>query len=191
MSPDKSLARHVAALALLAKVSETLRLARKTITTGALTNGGKLYPAHAHGFRSGIMDEEDKESTSKSIYVPIAKVNEELREVTGVVLQPEVTDAQGDIMDADVIAKAAGSFLANFNKNTKLGYMHNQFNKRFELRQSFIAPDNMVIANKTVKKGAWLMVVKVLDDKVWESVKKGKITGFSIGGKAKVKKLTE
>lgn len=189
MSLDKSLSRNVAALALLAKVGEALALARKTITTAALASSGKLNPAQ--GLRSGIMSEDDKESTSKSIFVPITKVNEELREVTGVVLQPEVTDAQGDIMDAGVIAKAAGEFLANFNKNTKLGFMHNQFNKRFELRQSFIAPDNMVIANKTVKKGAWLMVVKVLDDKVWESVKKGKITGFSIGGKAKVQKLTQ
>lgn len=190
MHADKnSLVRHVKAIALLAQVSEALALAKSAITTGTLAQSGKLNPAQ--GLGSGIMSEEDKESTSKSIYIPIAKVNEELREVTGVVLQPEVTDAQGDIMDADVIAKAAGDFLARFNKSTTLGYMHNQFNKRFELRQSFVAPDNIVIANKTVKKGAWLMVVKVLDDKVWESVKKGKITGFSIGGKAKVKKLTQ
>lgn len=133
----------------------------------------------------------DADGESVSITADIVKANTEKREVTGVVLQPEVTDAQGDIIGEDVIEQAAGDFLASFNKSTTLGLQHKAFNKRFELRQSFIAPSDMVIANKTVRKGSWLMVVKVLDDKVWQAVKDAKVTGFSIGGKAKVKQLTE
>jgi DNA adenine methylase len=36
----------------------------------------------------------------------------------------------------------------------------------------------------SVSKGTWLMAVRVLDDGLWEQVKTGGITGFSIGGSA-------
>lgn len=162
----------------------------KAITAPTLAGGGQLASVQGLPGGSGILPKEDDDSVSKAIYIPITKLNDELREVTGVVLQPEVTDAQGDIMDESVIAKAAGDFLAGFNKETTLGLMHNQFNKRFELRQSFIVPLDMTIENKPVKKGSWVMVVKVLDNVVWKAIKDGKITGFSIGGKAKAKKLS-
>lgn len=123
------------------------------------------------------------------IFAPILKAVAEEQTVTGVVLQPEIVDAQGDIMSADVIRKAAHKFLAAYNRVTKLGLQHKAFKKRFELLESYIAPQEIVINNKTIKEGAWIMVVKVLDSKIWQKVKEGKITGFSIGGKAKVKQL--
>lgn len=161
--------------------------ARKTVTASALASAGKLAPKQGFG-ASGVADlTELSDETQKDIalFIPITKVNEELREVTGIVLQPEVVDGQGDIMSEAVIAKAAGDFLAGYNSSTKLGYMHKEFDKNFELRQSFIAPLDIVIANKKVRQGSWVMVVRVLDSKVWKAVKDGKITGFSIGGKAK------
>jgi hypothetical protein len=133
---------------------------------------------------------QDDEEAIK-FYVPILKSDSEKQEITGVVLTPEVVDAQGDIISADVIEKAAGDFLASYNRSTKLGFMHKEFNRRFELRQSFIAPSDMSIGSRVVKAGTWLMVVKVLEDKIWQAIKSGKLTGFSIGGKAKVKKLDE
>lgn len=189
------------------KAGAILEALKATIGSSSLDNGGKLNPAGLRG--SGIKDlteakakvevevkpdgeveiEVENGDTQKSLYIPIAKLDNELREVTGVVLQPEVTDAQGDIMSEEVIAKAAGDFLAGFNKTSTLGLMHKEFNKRFELRQSFIAPSDMVIANKTVRKGSWVMVVRVKEATIWKAVKDGKITGFSIGGKAKAQKL--
>lgn len=129
------------------------------------------------------------ESIEKSLYVPLLKANAEEKTVTGVVLQPEVVDAQGDIMSADVIRKAAYKFLADYNKATKLGLQHKDFKKRFELLESFVTPQELVIKEKTIKEGSWVMTVRVLDSNIWKKVKQGKITGFSIGGKAKVKKI--
>lgn len=133
------------------------------------------------------------QTTAKSaaaIYIPIAKANDEEQTVTGVVLQPEVTDAQGDIYDAAVIKEAAYNYLMNFNKSTELGLQHKEFVKgRFALVESYLAPLDLVIGTNTVKSGSWIMTVKVLDLKIWKMVKNGKITGFSIGGKARVQQL--
>jgi len=137
------------------------------------------------------IDNEIQVETQKSVnfFVPLLKTDKDECIVYGVVLQPETVDAQGDIYSVDVVKAAAHKFLAKYNKATKLGFMHVNFNKNFELLESYIAPQPLIINDKVIKQGSWLMAVKVIDAKVWESVKSGKITGFSIGGKAQVKKI--
>lgn len=132
-------------------------------------------------------DASEQNGVEKSMFVDIAKANEEQQTVTGVVLQPEVVDGQGDIMSSEVIRDTAFKFLANFNKKTKLGLQHSSFPKgKLALVESYLAPLDFVLGTKTVKAGSWIMTVKVLDSKLWQKVKDGKITGFSIGGRAKV-----
>ena len=131
----------------------------------------------------------ETEIVDVTMFVPIHKANAEEQTVTGVVLQPEVVDAQGDIMSAEVIRKAAHKFLADYNRVTKLGLQHKDFKKQFELLESYIAPQELVIKSKTIRKDSWVMTVRVLESKIWQKVKDGKITGFSIGGKAKVRKI--
>lgn len=137
----------------------------------------------------GTSEDEDDEQNpvEKSIVVDIAKASEEEQTVTGIVLQPEVVDGQGDIMSSDVIKESAYNFLAGFNATTKLGLQHSTFPKgKLALVESYLAPMNFVLGSKTVKQGSWVMTVKVLDAALWKKVKEGKITGFSIGGRAKV-----
>ena len=131
--------------------------------------------------------QEEQNCVEKQFQISIAKSNEEQQTVTGIVLQPEVVDGQGDIMSADVIQDAAHAFLMNFNKKTKLGIQHQIFKaSQLALVESWITPMNLVIGVNSVKQGSWIMTVKVLDSKIWEKVKQGAITGFSIGGKARV-----
>lgn len=136
-----------------------------------------------------VPEPEDAVEMDKRLYSPVLKADDAEKTVTGVVLQPEVTDAQGDIMDAKVIQKAAENFLAAYNRATKLGLMHKKFNQQFELLQSFVAPHGLTINNKIVKEGAWVLKVRVKDAKIWKRVMEGQIKGFSIGGKARVVKL--
>lgn len=133
-------------------------------------------------------DEDDEQKcVEKRFEVAIIVKADEEQTVSGIVLQPEVVDAQGDIMSADVIKQAAYAFLQNFNKSTKLGLQHTTFPKgKLALVESYIAPNGIVLGAKSVKQGAWIMTVKVLDPAIWKKVKEGKIAGFSIGGKAKV-----
>jgi hypothetical protein len=132
-------------------------------------------------------DDDEQECVEKRFDVAILKASDEEQTVSGIVLQPEVVDAQGDIMSADVIKQAAYDFLQNFNKSTKLGLQHTTFPKgKLALVESYVAPNGIVLGAKTVKQGSWIMTVKVLDAEVWKKVKEGKIAGFSIGGRAKV-----
>lgn len=122
-----------------------------------------------------------------SLQVPILKADEEQRLVTGIVLEPDEVDAQNDTITADVIEKAAHNFLARYNRGTKLGVMHKIFGEiGVELVESFIAREDMELGGQPVKKGSWLMTVKILEEPMWKKVKSGEITGFSIGGVATV-----
>lgn len=176
---------------------EVLAAKSGAITSEALETGGKANSESFPG--SGILaltveeekaEEQEEVEESTKFYVPIAKANDEERTITGVVLQPEVVDAQGDIMDAKVIRIAAHKFLSGYNVTTKPGLMHKDFKPRFQIVESYLAPQELTINGKKVAEGSWVMTMKVMDDKVWDQVKKGKLTGFSIGGKARVKKIT-
>lgn len=124
-----------------------------------------------------------------SWYCPILKADEEQRLVTGIVLQPETTDAQGDIYDEDVIKTAAHDYMRSYNSGNVVGYMHKDMNRSLDLVESWVAPVDMELEGKEIKKGTWMMTVYVADADAWDKVKKGQITGFSIGGVAKVQKL--
>jgi hypothetical protein len=56
-----------------------------------------------------------------------------------------------------------------------------------------VAPINMALpvdgGSFNVRKGTWLMTWRIKDDELWEGVKAGEFTGFSIGAKAVVTSL--
>lgn len=113
----------------------------------------------------------------------IVKVNQEERIVTGVVLKPNEEDLQGDIVSEEEIRKAMFSFMEWFGT---IGYMHKDYNRNLKLIENYQAPQDLTftVGDETVvvKKGTWLMTVKVNDDEIWEKVKAGEITGFSVKG---------
>lgn len=117
--------------------------------------------------------------------VNIFKVeNEEMRLVTGVVLMPDIEDSQGDVVSEDEIVSAAHAFMSDYRKQmADVGIMHKSTNQKIEIVESSIAPQDLTINNAMVKKGSWLISVKVRDDAVWKKVKDGTFSGFSIGGK--------
>lgn len=112
----------------------------------------------------------------------------EKRLVTGIVLEPDVVDAQGDYISPEAIERAAHAFLKEYNKGTEMGLMHKVFGDiGIELVESSIAPMAYTLDSKAVKKGSWVVTVHVASDKRWKDVKDGKLTGFSVGGVATVK----
>ena len=48
--------------------------------------------------------------------------------------------------------------------------------------ENFIAPQNLVIEGRPIKKGTWLMSVKINDAAIWKDIKDGNLTGFSMAG---------
>lgn len=105
------------------------------------------------------------------------------RYVLGIVLEPEVVDAQGDIYSAAEIRQAAHRFMEDFGG---LGLMHRFIvNGQVKVLESYLAPADLDIGDVRVRKGTWLLAVRVLSDELWEQVKDGRLTGFSIGGSAR------
>lgn len=122
-----------------------------------------------------------------TIDVPLAKVDTAKRLVTGIVMEPGTIDSQNDFATAEVIEKAAHDFLAEYNKKTQLGLMHEMFGQiGVNLVESYIAPVDFELNGVAVKKGTWVMTTKINDDELWDKVQKGEITGYSVGGIATV-----
>jgi hypothetical protein len=107
--------------------------------------------------------------------------------VFGVVLEPDEVDTQKDTIKAEEIERAAHLWMARFQDR---GVMHRRVvNSKIEIYESYIAPVNLTIAGQKVKKGTWLLMYHVTDPELWGKIKRGEITGFSMGGFARRVKL--
>lgn len=112
-------------------------------------------------------------------HVRLHKTDEE-RFVLGVVLEPDVVDSQGDFETADDIRKAAHVFMEHFGQ---LGKQHSEIvTGKLKVLESYLSPAAFELGEEKISKGTWLMAIRVVDDDLWEGVKKGDFTGFSIGG---------
>ena len=112
----------------------------------------------------------------------LTKVDEAKRIVTGPVLVPDAVDLQGDFEFADDIEEAAHKFMEDARN---IGEMHTKFGNIGTPVESWIMREMVFVDNgtefKIYPKGTWMLSVKVTDDKVWEKVRNGELTGFSIG----------
>lgn len=126
------------------------------------------------------------------LIVPFQKSEGEKRLVTGIVLEPDEVDSQGDTISAEAIERSAHRFLARYNRGASMGLMHKMFGDiGVDLAESYITQEDTTIGDEAVKKGSWVMTVKVVEDELWEKIKSGAITGFSIGGTATVEQAEE
>lgn len=120
---------------------------------------------------------------------PVGKValvkqtaSDEEQYVLGIVLEPDVVDAQQDTYSEDEVRKTAHHFMARYQH---AGLMHKTLiNDQVRIVESYLAPAPCEIGGQPVKKGTWLMAMVVTDSALWAAVKDGTLTGFSIGGSA-------
>ena len=129
----------------------------------------------------------------------IIKTDNEKRLVIGPVLIPENIDLQDDIISSEEIEQAAHNymvklafqndldFLLELGLTTKSerGFMHVEFSRKLAVVESYVSPIDFELNGRMITKGTWIMTMKVFDDESWALIKSGKITGFSIGGRAK------
>ena len=67
-----------------------------------------------------------------------------------------------------------------------LGLMHQlRVNDQVKVLESYLAPTDFQIGEVVVPRGTWLLAVRVLSDELWQRVRNGELTGFSIGGSAR------
>lgn len=97
------------------------------------------------------------------------------RIVYGEVLAPGVVDAQGDVVSPEEIERAAHRFLA---EGGGVAEMHGATGAG-DVVESFIAREG----DPLFTPGAWVLGVR-LAPAAWERVRRGELTGFSVGGRA-------
>jgi len=121
--------------------------------------------------------------------IMIMKVDDEKRIVTGVVLEPEQVDLEGDIISKEELEETAHFFLKT---SPVVGFRHTSTAKA-SVVESYLAPVNFKIKGlngmQKVKKGSWILSVHIPGDRLWKMVKERKIQAFSVGGFAQRKKL--
>jgi len=124
--------------------------------------------------------EIERERYKKDTYSKIIKAEKQL--VYGIVLEPDTKDLQGDIISAPEIEKTAHRYMMT---SQTLGDMHEGIMTEAEIVESFIAPVDYELDGEPVKKGSWVMVIKIHDALLWQDVKGEKYNGLSIGAYAR------
>ena len=127
---------------------------------------------------------EDSEKTEKSWSAVLKAMDGEKRLAYGVVLKPDVIDAQGDIMTQEDIEKAAHDFFIN-SRIMDLQHTEDLPSDRAVPVESYIAPQDMVVGGNKIAKGSWVMVTHIPDEVIWTQIKKGRIMAYSIRGLGK------
>ena len=120
-------------------------------------------------------------------YVEKKALDKELRQATFVVLEPDTVDLHGDTYSAEEVQKAAH----NFQTYCQKAFVdHEQETDGAKIVENYVAPADMKIGDKMVKKGTWIQVWQ-LNKSLWKQVKKGKYNGVSIGAYAKKEPLND
>lgn len=110
----------------------------------------------------------------------ILQKNSDSHYVTGIVYEPMTADTDDEFMTEEEIQKAAYYYAENFQK---VDLQHNfEPCEGCKVVETWVAKADFSLGNEDVKKGTWLMTVKIVDDDLWSAVEKGEITGFSMGG---------
>jgi hypothetical protein len=119
--------------------------------------------------------------------IKIVKVDDEKQIVYGPVLEPNIEDAQGDVMTPDDIEAAAHRFMlkAQLGKASADGVNHQAWvgYDKAHVVESWITTETMDHGDDRVLKGTWMIGVHLPDPELWAGVKSGEFTGFSIGGR--------
>lgn len=117
---------------------------------------------------------------SFSLDVALIKAEGEKQIAYGVVYEPDRVDTDGDSASAEAIEEAAHQYLADFSD---INLMHERpLGNRVKVVESYIAPVDFNIGDQYIKKGSWIMAVKVDDDDLWKAIKEKKLNAFSIEG---------
>ncbi len=130
-----------------------------------------------------IMDEVSKQIGAAQKMYKVMKSDAAKQIVYGVVLTPEEIDSQGEWMTPQDIERTAHLYL---QKSRVVGSNHAGLVNAVPV-ESYISPcdftmDSDVYGKQDVKKGAWVVAMKILDPKEWDKIIEGEYTGFSVGG---------
>lgn len=140
-------------------------------------------------------DTTKQEDSVLSKSTVIKALNEEKRQATFLVLEPQypdgmTTDLHGDWYDEETVAKSCH----NFNMHCQKANLFHMVNtEAFSFIESYVLPVDGVIGEKMIRKGSWLATIQVSEspegDFVWNGIKDGTFNGLSVQCLARVEDM--
>ncbi|NRA42491.1 MAG: hypothetical protein HRU21_09340 [Pseudomonadales bacterium] len=124
----------------------------------------------------------------------LRKVFAEQREITAPVLVPDEGDYHGHIYSEEEVHQACRNYRENCRK-ANIQHAFDISKDTAEFVEHYLAPADIPMETTdgtiTVKKGTWLATMKIKNDTLWQDVKDGKFTGFSISANCMSQKLSK
>lgn len=124
----------------------------------------------------------------KEISVSLFKVSEDEQIVGGIVYEPMKVDSQKDFATAKEIKDACYYYMENA-RQFKLQHKGEFITEKIKILENYLAPVDFEANKEKVKKGSWILIIRVLDNKIWKDIKEERITGFSMAGIASRRKI--
>jgi len=117
------------------------------------------------------------------LLVPVRKAADTPRRISyGVVLEPDTTDLQGDVMKAADIELSAHDWMIESQAG---GDMHADVVKDAKVVESYLAPCDFDVetagGTETVVKGSWVLAMR-WPEEIWKRIAEGELTAYSVGG---------
>ncbi len=138
--------------------------------------GLALVPDSAEEVLLKALNDEDEDVVERTVFSVVLEPNDG---EDGVPLEG---DTQGDIYSTEAIRKTAHGWML---KGGRIGLLHNlDITDHVAVLETYIAPVDFELNGYKVRKGSWLLKLKILSDVLWEKVKKGLLNAFSVGGTA-------
>lgn len=112
--------------------------------------------------------------------VPVAKESGMEQVVYGIVYEPDEVDAHGDTTTAEEIRAACYNYMASYAGVMKMNHRGGTID--VIVLENYIAPCDFKVDKQQVKRGSWVLVVRVNDEAIWEKIVDGDLTGYSFAG---------
>lgn len=121
---------------------------------------------------------DEPEVEERIVFAPVLEPND------GQKGAPVAPDTQGDVYSDDAIRKTAHGWM---EKGGNVGLMHRlNVSARVSVLESYLAPVDFTFGEGEsaykVRKGTWLLALRIHDDNLWKKVKDGTLNAFSVGG---------
>ena len=122
----------------------------------------------------------------EDIRFKILKIDAEKQIVGGIVYEPNKVDTQEEYTDAKEIERAQIAFMEKYGTDTnRIKIQHQGQSFYFPIIESFIPEQPTKKGKDIIPAGAWWLMIKITSKVIWEEIKAGRLTGFSMGGTAK------
>lgn len=115
------------------------------------------------------------QATKIEAQVSIRKFVDDEQIVIGEVYAPYVLDSHREMMLPEDVQKLAHRFLLE-KKTDRIDIMHNNKAIKASMVESYIAK----AGDPDFAEGAWVLAVKIFDEKIWADVKAGRLNGYSL-----------